>query len=1527
MRRAILSQVIRALSLLKIAAIWLLALAGAAQAGDPSFDVIVTATSTHVMAGEKPIGEVQKDTRLTVSQTNGDWYLIGLPNTNPPQQGWIRKGDVRLSPAAPAARQLTPDQQEQLKRRDELDRETNQLRNAGKIDEAIAAAEKMLAIERTVLGSDSGDALGSLDELARLHELKDDFVVARKLRQEVLTTKAKHLGKDHWQVVDARLALEQTSLLEKLSSEQRGQLQQAERLMEASEKLYGAGHFPDALESAERALDIRRNILGERHPLCAVSLCMIGDIYQQMGNFAAGERPFRQALAITKETRGENNPNYANISNDLAMLYYNLGDYTNALPLCKQAMEIRKQTLGSESAEYGSSMSFLATLDTDMGDYDKAEPLYRHSLAIKKQVLGERNMSYVIGLDNLARLYTRMGDYSDALPLSKQALEIEKTLLNPRSPDYAVSLANLAETYLSIAEFSESESLFKQALEIQRQMRGEKHPDYAATLNNLANLYSATGDYAKAESLIKQALAIRKQSLGEKHPDYAANLVSLARLYERLGEYRKAEALLLQSLQIREEVLGEKHPDYADTLDDLASVYRSMGDYAKAESLFLRAVKLRKDSRRVRTASYATGLQSLATLYQDMGDYAKAGPLFDESLEIERAVLGEKHPNYATTLNDRAGLYLRMGDYGAAKPLYEQALDIEKHSLGEKHPDYAGSLGNLASLYMDMGNFAKAEPLYRQAMEITKEALGEQHPDFAKRLNDIAFLSISMGDYAKAEPLLRQAIQIDKAALGEINPDYANRLHNLASLYDAMGSFAKAVPLYKQTLAIEKQVLGEKHPDYANSLNNLALLYQKTGDYASAEPLYEQAIKIRKQTLGEKHPDYAISLNNLALLDQKRGDFANAESLFRQALEIERQALGEKHPDYGVVLSNLALLYSDLNDDARAEPLARQSLQISREWLDRTAAVQSERQQLRMAEVVRARLNIYVSLAHNASLPAEPVYAEVLAWKGAVTARQQAMRQLRRGQENPQAAELYRQLADTARQLDSASRATPEPGQAESHRQQLEQLSDALETLEKQLATASAAFQQQLSQRRLTPDDLRRVLPSETALVDLLEYQTTKAQTKPEAKPGQQELESRLVAFVVRPDQPVESIYLGLLDPIAADIADWRKNFGTVRAGAADPGADLRRLVWDKLQPRLQGAKTVLISPDGVTAQFPWPALPGEKPGTYLIDDVAIAIVPVPRMLPELLSRTATRSGNQPRTAPSLLLVGDVDFGAAPGELLPDSSSTNLLAARGGRSFHWQSLPGTRDEVAAIMATFQKQFGGAASAEADELTGARATKSAVRQAAGRHQFIHFSTHGFFAPPELKSALDAGLSANNKTTFAESTSFQNLSGLNPDLLSGLVLAGANRPVEHGQDDGILSALEVSEMDLSHVELATLSACETGLGQSAGGEGLLGLQRAFQLAGAKTTLASLWQVPDRATQSLMSRFYQNLWQRRMSKLEALREAQQWLIREGPKKPELLRGRGLDLDSEPDKEVTQSGGLSPRYWAAFELSGDWR
>jgi CHAT domain-containing protein len=133
------------------------------------------------------------------------------------------------------------------------------------------------------------------------------------------------------------------------------------------------------------------------------------------------------------------------------------------------------------------------------------------------------------------------------------------------------------------------------------------------------------------------------------------------------------------------------------------------------------------------------------------------------------------------------------------------------------------------------------------------------------------------------------------------------------------------------------------------------------------------------------------------------------------------------------------------------------------------------------------------------------------------------------------------------------------------------------------------------------------------------------------------------------------------------------------------------------------------------------------------------------------------------------------------------------------------------------------------------------------------------------------------------------------------------------------------MELASLDIGGAELVTLSACETGLGPTAGGEGVLGLQRAFQVSGTRTVVASLWPVPDRATRLLMDRFYENLWNKKMTKLQALREAQLALL--NANRPGGVEIRGGLTRLSGDRPGAADARTPPFFWAGWVLSGDWR
>jgi CHAT domain-containing protein len=155
---------------------------------------------------------------------------------------------------------------------------------------------------------------------------------------------------------------------------------------------------------------------------------------------------------------------------------------------------------------------------------------------------------------------------------------------------------------------------------------------------------------------------------------------------------------------------------------------------------------------------------------------------------------------------------------------------------------------------------------------------------------------------------------------------------------------------------------------------------------------------------------------------------------------------------------------------------------------------------------------------------------------------------------------------------------------------------------------------------------------------------------------------------------------------------------------------------------------------------------------------------------------------------------------------------------------------------------------------------------------------------------------------------------NVSVFHVGYLNGLALAGANVGTVGEGDDGILTAAELATMDLRSVDVAVLSGCETGLGEAHAGEGSFGMQRALQMAGVGTTVGSLWTVSDEKTNLLMQRFYRNLWSGNLTKLQALREAQLWMLNTG--------GR-----EDSPQSASAAKRLSPHYWAGFMLSGDWR
>jgi CHAT domain-containing protein/Tfp pilus assembly protein PilF len=1012
-------------------------------------------------------------------------------------------------------------------------------------------------------------------------------------------------------------------------------------------------------------------------------------------------------------------------------------------------------------------------------------------------------------------------------------------------------------------------------------------PEQVEKLKERAKLRQSAFDYKKAGqdndviATLGKALAITREVFGPQDPQVANALEEIAELHMQLHNWEAARTAHSQATDILVARYGKDDWRAIDAKLALADV----------------AVFEKMTKEELRESVRADELWNEGMRLQRQLKYDDACDRFIQMLEINRKLFGEQNLRVLQSLNWLAGAYRDAGNHAKAEPLFQQTIAIARQVVGDRHPLYAINLGNLGMEYLETGQYLKAELPLRLAMTIRRELMGDTHPDYGRALGNLALLYWKTGDFFQAGVHYSRVVEIYRNSLGEKHPRYIASLANLANVYASLSDYAKAEPLFQQVVDFQRETLGGNHPTYAMRLNDLGILYQKSGEYEKGAPLLEKAVAIIRSTQGEGHPNYALVLSDLAMLYRSAGEPKKAEPLLKQAMEIREKNLGVTHPYYAESLTCLALLYLDLNEPTKAESLLKQAISIHLDLLDTTSDVQSEQAQILFAQSAVDVLFAYQRAAAESGVhsPSE-AYAIALRWKGQVFVRQRRQRELALARRDPRTAKLAADLLATTRQLAAIFGQTSTAEKAVEWRKQVAFLSNQREGIERELTRLSTRFRQQKDRETMTPEQLRNYLPTNTALVDFLVY--SHFTPNPKIKGGGT-WEERLMAFIVAPEHDVVRIELGEFKLISEAIENWRKD--TMRKRPVldddDPAAVLRDKLWNPIAKHLEGVSTVLISPDQDLAKLPFAALPGSKDGTYLIEQIEIAVLPVPQFLPDLLTPL-------PAAAPSLLLIGDVDYGAALAN--SDVGAASQIANRGNRGGGvWKALPATRDEVRAIKDSYEAAFPGQ---PAKTMRAAEPSEEAVRREIGRYRFIHFATHGFFSPLNVRGA-GPGQSDVDPTLRA-------VASRQCGLLSGIVLAGANKPLDPatGGDDGILTAAEVGTLDMRGVEMVVLSACETGLGQTAvgSGEGLLGLQRAFQIAGARSVVASLWEVPDDATRALMTRAYENWWGGKKSKLDGLIEAQRRMLKEGVPGPEGKPARGR---------------TPPYFWAAFVLSGDWR
>lgn len=869
------------------------------------------------------------------------------------------------------------------------------------------------------------------------------------------------------------------------------------------------------------------------------------------------------------------------------------------------------------------------------------------------------------------------------------------------------------------------------------------------------------------------------------------------------------------------------------------------------------------------------------------GDYENALYYSNLSLEKAKNEFGKEHKNYAISLTNLALIYKSIARYEDAEILYLESLNILKKFYDTDKFTYAVTIDNLGNLYMTTGRFGEAETCYKEATSIFKQYKNGESYDYATALNNLAILYKESGRYSESIELLKEAIRIYAITLGRNSPLYAITLDNLATVYNLLGRYKEAEPLLKKALNIFEINYGKNNIDYLKTVNNLGVLYLAKNNFNEAEKYFKESLEIHKNLYGEKNLDYAITLNNLGLLYLEKNDFKNSEDYLLKSIEIAKEITNENNPKISVPLLNLGILYEKKEDYQKAEQCYLKVAEINLNHIYKYFPVLSEKEKLQFLGTSGYEFNIFNSfLIHHGN---EYVYDKMLdvsiAMKGIVLNSAIILREKIKKSKDKELTEIYQKFI-TTRELISNLNNLPYSERIKSGLN-IDSLENSANELEKELSRKSDAFNTEISLSNSSWRKIKETLQKDEAAIDIINFNYYNIDWTDTIW---------YCAFIIKKDSDFpEFVKLFTESEIKPFIeASPAGNFSYVRN--AKKSKELYQKIFKPLEPYLSGINNINLSVSGSLNRISYSVLLTEN-DELLIEKYNQHFY---SNLGELLQRKREENKNIFNENFLAVILGGAKYDLDTAEIISVASkyknnltedfsvkrSIDFIIDENLRSNipKWNYLPGTLEEANLIENIFkQKNY------NVEKYTGSEASEDVLLNLVNKKSItvLHIATHGYFFPQ-----IDEGF--KNENILGASAAMTIKTAKNPLLRSGIILSGANLAWSEGRtvmgaNDGILTAYDVSNLDLNNTELVVLSACETGLGDIKNGEGVFGLQRAFKIAGAKSLIMSLWKVPDKQTVELMKLFYLN-WIKGMSKYDAFKKAQLEMNKNYPKDPYL-------------------------------------
>lgn len=1021
------------------------------------------------------------------------------------------------------------------------------------------------------------------------------------------------------------------------------------------------------------------------------------------------------------------------------------------------------------------------------------------------------------------------GKYYLALQMIKKVDSIILKTVDSISLSFAYYSLNKGRINAFYSKTKDAEENLLKARILFKSILGESHSVYLKCINYLAIYYKDIGSYKNSELYYSELKIQLAKTFGKRDSQYLVCLNEMGLLYKDIQKFGKAEEYLLEAKKIQLLNLSSDHPDVAYTLNNLAILYKNMGRYNDARINYSEALRIRELQLGKQHLLYTSILLNLANLYIDLGNYQLSEKAYLEVIQLREKEYGLNHPYYATSLEGLALLYKEMGIYTKAIELEVEVNKIRAGSLGVYSIVYAGGLSNLAQIYTLTGTYDEALKQYQFALKIYRSILGKEHLKYLECLNRMAILYTYRGNYSNARSYFEELLTTRSRLFGQQNTQYAEALSNLAFLYNEMGSCDSSKFKLLESLKIYEMILGPKHHKCAQVMDKLAELYKDLGKIQQADSLFRISKTIKEKMLGKNHKLYSLSLNHLAEVNEVQKKFSNSEKLLKELNELEQERL-----------RNAITFLSEMELTNYAASFQQRTNELGTYILSRPL--------------------------NNSDNLSKIILDNTIFSKGFLMNTAARINQL--SSKDPNLSESINSLRGIRKQL-AVAYAKPKVEQ-----RNVSKLESKANSIEKKLRRLDLDFLQSTQQIRW--QDLRERLKPNEAAIEFIQFQMP-------AKENQ--IITNYAAILLRSDLKSPQ-FINLcketdLDSLIKSKYKQRQEYINAIYKLYNRGAkevklinkSLYELIWKPIEPELVGVTKIYYSPGGLIHRINLGAILSTKSLT-LAEQFQLIELNSTRQL--AIQNPFTSTNNHATLYGGIFYtIPDTAIATMPlNNQQANISFNDTIFSRSAGS--WDFLDGTEQEVNSLNTILT-----AAGFNVELKTGYNATEESFKEMGALNgsspRVINVATHGFFFPDKKAIFQNQAMLSDESTVDPEFVISEQ-----PMMRSGLILAGGNdtwqgKKIQAGKEDGILTAYEISQLNFSNTELVVLSACETGLGDIQGNEGVYGLQRAFKIAGVKYLIMSLWQVPDEETSQFMISFYKNWLEQKLNIPDAFRAAQ--------------------------------------------------